>query len=128
MFFHAKRRLSIPCIYPTLPRILVTASLLSVSVYLSVLDIPFKLYLFVFMAPPGLCCCTRAFSGCSEWGCSSLRCTGFSLRWPLLLWATGSRPRRLSSCRLSFSVAGGTFSDQGSSACPFHWQVNSNPL
>ena len=86
MFFHAKRRLSILCIYPTLPCILVTASLLSVSVYLSILDIPFKFYLFVFMAPLGLCCCTHAFSSCGEWGCSSLPCTGFSRRWPLLLW------------------------------------------
>ena len=89
------------------------------------LDIPFKFYLFVFVAPLGLCCCTQAFFRCSEWDCSSLRCTGFSLGWPLLLWGAGFRPCRLSSCRLSFSVAGGIFSDQGSNACPFHWQVNS---
>ena len=26
-----------------------------------------------------------------NWDCSSLRCTGYSLRWLLLLWSTGSR-------------------------------------
>ena len=112
--------------HPT--HILVTASLLSVYVYLSILDIPFKFYLFFFMAPLGLCCCMRAFSRCGEWGYSSLWCTGFSLGWLLPLWSTGSGPCRLSSCRLSFSVACGIFSDQGSNVCPFHWQVNSNPL
>ena len=39
----------------------------------------------------GLCCCLRAFSSCSEWGYSSLRCSGFSLQWLLLLRSTGSR-------------------------------------
>ena len=28
----------------------------------------------------------------------SLRCAGFSLRWPLLLWSTGSRHVGFSSC------------------------------
>ena len=31
-------------------------------------------------------------------GYSSLRCTGFSLRWLLLLWSTGSRRMGFSSC------------------------------
>ena len=31
-------------------------------------------------------------------GYSSLRCTGFSLRWLLLLWSTGSRRAGFSSC------------------------------
>ena len=31
-------------------------------------------------------------------GCSSLQCTGFSLRWLLLLWSTGSRHVAFSSC------------------------------
>ena len=31
-------------------------------------------------------------------GYSSLRCTGFSLRWLLLLWSTGSRHEGFSSC------------------------------
>ena len=33
-----------------------------------------------------------------SWGYSSLRCTGFSLRWLLLLRSTGSRCAGLSSC------------------------------
>ena len=38
-----------------------------------------------------LCCCSWAFSGCSEWGSSLLQCTGFSLWWLLSLQSTGSR-------------------------------------
>ena len=65
------------------------------------------LFVYLFLAALGLCCCAWAFSSCSEsgWGYSSLRCTGFSLRWLLLLWSTGSRHtgsvvvvRGLSSC------------------------------
>ena len=61
---------------------------------------------------------------------SSSRCTGFSLRWPLLLRSTGSR--RTGSVvvahRLSCSVACGIFLDQGLNPCPLHWQVDSLPL
>ena len=39
----------------------------------------------------------RLFSSCSEWGCSSLRCTGFLLQWLLLLQSTGSRAPSFSS-------------------------------
>ena len=31
-------------------------------------------------------------------GCTSLECAGFSLRWPLPLWSTGSRRASFSSC------------------------------
>ena len=34
----------------------------------------------------------------SSWGYSSLRYTGFSLRWLLLLWSTGSGRAGFSSC------------------------------
>ena len=34
----------------------------------------------------------------ASWGYSSLRCAGFSLRWLLLLWSTGSRHAGFSSC------------------------------
>ena len=57
----------------------------------------FKIYLFQFLAVVGLRCCTRAFSGCSGQGLSSLQCVGFSLHW-LLLWSTGSRHVGFSSC------------------------------
>ena len=68
-------------------------------------------------------------------GYSSLRCAGFSLRWLLLLWSTGSRHEGFSSCGarasvvvahgLSCSVACGIFPDQGLNLCPLHWQVDS---
>ena len=47
---------------------------------------------WVFIAARGLS--LVAGSG----GYSSLRCTGFSLRWLLLLWSTGSRHAGFSSC------------------------------
>ena len=66
--------------------------------------ISFFFFLYLFLAALGLCCCTWAFSSCSERGYSSLWCTGFSLRWLLFvaehglqvrglqqLWLTGSR-------------------------------------
>ena len=67
-----------------------------------------KGYLFtyiLFLPVLGLCSCTRAFSSCSEWSCSSLWCAGFSLWWLLLLqstvlgaWASVVVARGLSSC------------------------------
>ena len=51
----------------------------------------FIYFIYLFLAALGLCCCTRAFS-------SSLWCTGFSLRWLLLLWNMGSRHVGFSSC------------------------------
>ena len=73
---------------------------------------------------------------------SSLWCTGFSLRWLLLLWSTGSRCVGFSTCGtwaqqlwlagsvvvahgLSCSAACGIFPDQGSNPCPLHWQGDS---
>ena len=38
-------------------------------------------------------------------GCSWLQCEGFSLRWLLLLWSVGSRPRRLQRWQHLGSVA-----------------------
>ena len=84
---------------------------------------------WVFIAARGLS--LVASSG----GYSSLRCTGFSLRWLLLLWSTGSRRTGFSSCgtrasevvahELSCSAACGIFPDQGSNPCPLHWQADS---
>ena len=58
----------------------------------------FNKFIYLFLATLGLCCCARAFSSCSEWGYSSLRCTGFSLRWLHLLQSMGSRCTGFSSC------------------------------
>ena len=54
------------------------------------------IYLFI-LAASGLCCCTWAFSSCSERD-SSLRCVGFSLQWLLLLQSMGFRRAGFSSC------------------------------
>ena len=51
------------------------------------------------MAALGLRCCTRAFSSCSERGLLFVVLhAGFSLRWLLILWSTGSRYTGFSSC------------------------------
>ena len=54
--------------------------------------------LFLLFGCIGSSCCARAFSSFGERGYSSLRCTGFSLRWLLLLRSTGSRRMGFSSC------------------------------
>ena len=72
---------------------------------------------------------------------SSLKCTGFSLRWFLLLstgpWCTGfsrcsTKAPVVVAQRLkkvgSVVVACGIFLDQGSDPCPLHWQADSYPL
>ena len=59
-------------------------------------------------------------------GYSSLRCTGFSLRWLLLLQSMGSK--RVGSVVVAHSVscsaACGIFPDEGSNPCLLHWQVD----
>ena len=55
-------------------------------------------FIYLFLAALGVRCCAQAFSSCSDWGYSSLRCAGFSLRWLLLLRNTGSRQAGFSSC------------------------------
>ena len=54
----------------------------------------FLINLFIlFLAALGLRYCAQAFSlVAASKGYSSLQCTGFSLRWLLLLQSTGSRP------------------------------------
>ena len=56
------------------------------------------LFIYLFSAALGLCYCTRAFSSCGEQGYALLWCAGFSLRWLLLLWSTGSKHAGFSSC------------------------------
>ena len=57
-----------------------------------------RLIYLLFLAVLGLRCCVWTCCSCSEWGYSPLWCLGFSLRWPLLLWSTGSRRAGFSSC------------------------------
>ena len=54
-------------------------------------------YLYIFHCTGSSSLCW-AFSSCGSRSCSSLWCTSFSLREPLLLGSTGSRCRGISSC------------------------------
>ena len=81
----------------------------------------------------GLCCCTRAFSSCSEQGLLP-KCVGFSLQRLLLLWGRSpghALKNELSGCglralehglgvahRLRSPKAGGIFLHLGSNPCP----------
>ena len=57
------------------------------------------LFIYLFMAALGLRCCVLGFSlVVASGGYSLLLCAGFSLRWLLLLWSTGSRSAGFSSC------------------------------
>ena len=57
---------------------------------------------------------------------SSLQCSGFSLRWFLLLWNTSSRAQAsvVMAHELSCPMAYGIFLDQGSNLYALHWQVD----
>ena len=84
----------------------------------------------------------RLFSSCGQWGYSLSWCTGFSLRWLLLLRIvdSGHMGSVAVACRLwntapvvimyelSCSSACGIFPDQGSNLCPLHWLVDFYPL
>ena len=59
----------------------------------------FFFLIYLFLAVLSLRCCVRGLSLVEASGdYSSLWCTGFSLRWPLLLRSTGSRHPGFSSC------------------------------
>ena len=68
-------------------------------VFLFFFNVDLFIYLFIYF---WLCWVFVAARGLSlvaaSGGCSSLRCAGFSLRWPLLLRSTGSRHAGFSSC------------------------------
>ena len=68
----------------------------------STISVPVFLFFLIFLsflAVLGLRCCARAFSlVAASRGYSLLWCTGFSWRWLLLLWSTGSRHAGFSSC------------------------------
>ena len=50
---------------------------------------------YFFPAALGLRCCAQVFSNCGEQGYSLWWCPGFSLRWLLWLWSTGSKAHGL---------------------------------
>ena len=80
---------SFPTLTLTYQRILAFAFVWKMSLLFKSFFFFFKIYLF--LAVLGLRGCVRAFSGCREWGYSSLQCTGFSLWWLLFLCSMGSR-------------------------------------
>ena len=56
------------------------------------------LFIYLFLAVLGLCCCARVSVVATSGGYSSLWCVGFSLQWFHLLQNTGSRRTGFSSC------------------------------
>ena len=59
------------------------------------------IYLFIYFWPHWVFVATHGLSlAAAHGGYSSLQCAGLSLRWPLLLWSTGSRRTGFSSCGL----------------------------
>ena len=110
---------------------------------------PFSLNLFIYRLIDWLCWVFVAACGLSlvavrggyssSGGYSSLWCVGFSLRWLLLLWSTGSRHVGFRSCGtwalsagsvvvahgLSCSAACGIFLGQSLNPCPLHGQADS---
>ena len=64
----------------------------------------FYKFIYLFLAALGLHCCAWVSLVAESGGYSSLRCTGFSLRWLLLLWSMGSRHAVFSSCGVWASV------------------------
>ena len=73
-------------------------------------------FIYLFLAALGLCCCTRAFSSCGEWGLLFV-----AVRVLLLLQSMGSRSAGSSVVVVhgfSCSAACGIFLDQGLNPCP----------
>ena len=81
-----------------------------------------KIYLFIhlFLAALGLCCCAQAFSRCGERGLLFVAVRGL-----LIAVASLAAEHGLKVHRLSCSTAYGIFPDQTSNPCPLHWQVDS---
>ena len=88
------------------------------------------IYLCIFMAALGLCCCTQVFSSrgepelLSSCGTQASGCSDFSCG----AWALGAQASVVVACRLSCPVACGIFPGQGSNSYPLHWQADSSPL
>ena len=80
----------------------------------------------LFLAALGLCCCTKAFSGCGEWelfsSCDAQAspCSGFSWCKPQVFGQAGfsSCGSQVLELGIHCPTAGGIFLDQGSNLCP----------
>ena len=87
----------------------------------------FTLFKDFFFPLLGLPCCPGLSLVVLSGDYSSLLCKGFSLRWLLLLWNTGSRCTGsvVMGHGLSCSTACGIFLAWVSNPCPQHWQADS---
>ena len=56
------------------------------------------LFIYLFLAALGLCCCAWASSSCGEWGLLFVVVRGLLIAVLLLLRSTGSRRAGFSSC------------------------------
>ena len=88
------------------------------------------LKVYLFMTVLGLHCCTWASSSCDKWelpasrGARASHWGDFSCE----AWAPGTWALVVAAHGLSCSAACGIVSEQGSSLCLLHWQVDSQPL
>ena len=89
-----------------------------------------KKYLFIYFCLHWVFVTVRRPSLVAESrGHFSLRCSGFSIRWPLLLQSMGSRLKGsvVVAHGPSCSAARRILPEQGSNPCPLHWQADSKP-
>ena len=94
---------------------------------------------YLSLAVPGLCCCTRARLQLQQAGATLLLwCLSLTLRWLLLLQSMGFRVCGLQQLQLRLQAVGsivvvhglgcpetcGIFPDQGLNQCPLNWQAD----
>ena len=93
---------------------------IQMSSQLSQLTFYLFIYLFLFSAALGLCCCPWAFSSCGNQGLHC--CSTWAQYSPLEhgLNSCGAQAQLLQAC--------GIFLDKRLNLCPQHWQVDSYPL
>ena len=105
------------------------------------------LFIYLFMAGLGLCCCAQAFSSCSEQGLFFVAVHELPIAVASLIAEHRLQARGLQQLQhmgsavvarglqsagsvivahgFSCSTACGIIPDQGSNPCPLHWQVDS---
>ena len=89
------------------------------------------IYLCIFMAALGLCCCNQVFCSCggpellSSCSTQASHCSDFSC---CGAWAPGAQASVVVACRLSYPVACGISPYQGSNSYPLHCQADSSSL
>ena len=105
-----------------------------------------NLFIYLFLAALGLCCCTLAFSSCGERGLLFVAVCGLLIAVAFLVAEHGLQAHKLQQLQhvgsvvaelglqsagsvvvaheLSCSAACGIFLDQGWNPCPLHWQAD----